>query len=57
MFKPTKQLQSQIEQFLNAVSEAAIVFETGVKKYLEKDEINFKAQFDKIKTIMEEYHD
>jgi predicted phosphate transport protein (TIGR00153 family) len=51
MFKPTKQLESQIEEFLNAVSEGAIVFEQGIKNYLEEDNENFSANLEKIKTL------
>lgn len=48
MFKPTKQLESQIEEFLNSVSEGAIVFEKGVRCYLENDGENFSAYLKKI---------
>jgi predicted phosphate transport protein (TIGR00153 family) len=43
LFKPTKQLESHIEEFLNSVSEGAIVFEQGVKCYIESDPENFSA--------------
>ena len=42
LFKPTKQLESHIEVFLNSVSEGAIVFEQGVKCYIENDSENFR---------------
>jgi predicted phosphate transport protein (TIGR00153 family) len=48
LFKPTKQLESHIEDFLNAVSEGAIVFEQGVKCYIEVDCENFDAHLKKI---------
>jgi predicted phosphate transport protein (TIGR00153 family) len=48
MFKPTKQLESHIDEFLNSVSEGAIVFEEGVRCYLEKDSENFKAHLNNI---------
>jgi len=48
LFKPTKELESNIEQFLNSVSEGAIVFEQGVKCYIENDSENFSAYLKKI---------
>jgi predicted phosphate transport protein (TIGR00153 family) len=48
LFKPTKQLESNIEEFLNSVSEGAIVFEQGVKCYIEKDPENFAAHLNHI---------
>jgi len=47
MFKPTKQLESHIDEFLNSVSEGTIVFEAGVRCYLENDLENFKAHLGK----------
>ena len=41
LFKPTKQLESQIDSFLDAVSQGAIVFKDGVRNYLENDKENF----------------
>jgi len=41
LFKPTKQLESQIDDYLDAVSQGAIVFKQGVKNYLEDDKENF----------------
>jgi predicted phosphate transport protein (TIGR00153 family) len=48
LFKPTKELEANIEQFLNSVSEGAIVFEQGVKCYIEDDSENFSAYLKKI---------
>jgi predicted phosphate transport protein (TIGR00153 family) len=48
LFKPTKQLESNIEEFLNSVSEGAIVFEQAVKCYIENDTENFTAHIAKI---------
>ncbi len=48
LFKPTKQLESNIDEFLNSVSEGAIVFEQGVKCYIENDMENFTAHIQKI---------
>lgn len=47
MFKPTKQLESHIDEFLNSVSEGTIVFEEGVRCYLENDLENFEAHLNK----------
>ena len=41
LFKPTKQLEMQIDEFLDAVSQGAIVFKQGIKNYLEGDNKNF----------------
>ncbi len=48
LFKPTKQLESQIDDFLDAVSQGAIVFEQGVRNYLENDKEDFKQRITKI---------
>jgi len=48
LFKPTRQLESNIEEFLNSVSEGAIVFEQGVKCYVDNDMENFTAHIQKI---------
>ena len=48
LYKPTKQLESQIEEFLNSVSEGAIVFERGVRCYIENDHENFSVYLKKI---------
>lgn len=41
LFKPTKQLESQIDNFLDAVSQGAIVFKQGIQNYLEGDKESF----------------
>jgi len=41
LFKPTKELESQIDSFLDAVSQGAMVFKHGIKNYLEDDKENF----------------
>lgn len=48
LFKPTKQLESYIEEFLNSVSEGSLVFERGINCYLEKDSENFTAHLKNI---------
>ena len=51
LFKPNKQLESHIEEFLNSVSEGAIVFEQGVKCYIENDSVNFSAHLKNINEL------
>ncbi|GEM_PF-16871 len=41
LFKTTKQLELQIDEYLDAVSQGALVFRQGVKNYLDNDEIQF----------------
>lgn len=41
LFKTSKQLESQIDSFLDAVSQGSTVFKLGVKNYLENDHTNF----------------
>ena len=41
LFRPTKQLESQIDDYLDSVSQGGIVFKQGVKEYLEKNTENF----------------
>jgi len=41
LFRPTKQLEMQIDDFLDAVSQGAIVFKQGVKNYLDDDKESF----------------
>ncbi len=42
LFKTTKQLESQIDEFLDAVGEGALVFRHGVDNYLSGDQKSFK---------------
>lgn len=48
LFRATKQLEAQIDDFLNTVNEGALVFKHGVKNYLEKNQDDFK---DRIRNI------
>ena len=41
LFRPTKQLEMQIDEFLDAISQGGIVFKQGIKNYLENDNDNF----------------
>lgn len=48
LFKPTKELEMQIDEFLNSVSQGAIVFNQGIKNYLEGDKENFSDRLESI---------
>jgi len=48
LFKTTKQLESQIDEFLDAVGEGALVFRHGVGAYLEGDQKNFRQRIEMI---------
>jgi len=48
LFKPTKQLESQLDEYLDAVSEGGLVFIQGVKDYLKGDMESFKDRLIKI---------
>ncbi len=48
LFKPTKQLEMQIDEFLDAVSQGAIVFKQGIKNYLEGDKEDFSEKLESI---------
>jgi len=41
LFKTTKELELQIDEFLDSVSRGALVFNQGVKNYLENDQESF----------------
>lgn len=42
LFRRTRALESQIDQFLDAVSEGCLVFEQGVDDYLRGDQVSFE---------------
>jgi len=48
LLKSTKKLEMQIDEFLDAISQGAIVFKLGVKNYLLKDLSNFCEQLKQI---------
>ena len=50
LFRTTKQLEAQIDDFLDAVNQGALVFKHGVKNYLENETDSF---CDRIKKIHE----
>ena len=52
LFKTTKQLESQIDDYLDAVSQGALVFSQAVKNYVENDQVNFKERM-KVMTDLE----
>ncbi|MCI0513049.1 DUF47 family protein [candidate division KSB1 bacterium] len=51
LFKSTKQLEIEIDEFLDAVGQGAIVFKFGVNNYLQKDPANFFEQLKLIATL------
>jgi predicted phosphate transport protein (TIGR00153 family) len=48
LFKTTKELEAQIDEYLDSVSQGALVFKQGVKNYLENDKENFSEQIKSI---------
>ena len=48
LFRTTKELEAQIDEFLDAVSESALVFKLGIKNYLQSESNIFEQR---IKTI------
>lgn len=48
IFKTTKELINEIDEFLDAASQGALVFRSGVKNYLEGDLENFQANLSAI---------
>ena len=48
LFKATKKLEAQIDDFLDAISEAALVFRHGVQNYLDRNEDEFSERIKKI---------
>ncbi len=42
LFKKTKQLEAQVEEFLEAISEGAIVFKLAIKDYLDGETDKFE---------------
>jgi predicted phosphate transport protein (TIGR00153 family) len=48
LFKATKALESQIDEYLDAVSEGILIFREGVKNYLENENESFERRLDSI---------
>jgi len=44
LFKRTKIIEKQIDEFMDAISQGAIVFNKGMKNYLEKDQVKFQTR-------------
>lgn len=51
LFKSTKELEMQIDEFLDAVGQGGIVFTLGVKYYLSKNSENFNEQLKNIGSL------
>ena len=51
LFKQTKELTVQIDAFLDAVSEGALVFRKGVADYLSGDQERFQQRYDTIDAL------
>lgn len=51
LFKSTKQLVMQIDEFLDAISQGSLLFKLGVKNYLEKDNPNFNEHLKSIDSL------
>jgi len=48
LFRATKKLEAQIDEFLDAISEAALVFRHGVQNYLDGNQVEFADRIIKI---------
>lgn len=51
LFKSTRKLESQIDDYLDTVSQGLIVFGEGVRYYLERDSDRFQDQITKIERL------
>lgn len=51
LFKSTKMLETQIDEFLDAVSQGALVFKQGIKSYLENQKVSFEENITSIKDL------
>lgn len=50
-FKRTKQLEDRVDDFLDAISEGAIVFQAGVKDYIHGQKTQFEERINQIKLL------
>ena len=48
LFRATKKLEAQIDDFLDTINEGALVFKLGVKDYLDKNQTEFAERIEKI---------
>ena len=53
LFKTTRELESQIDEFLDSVSEGAIIFRSGLKDYIENNESSFAQRIEVIDRLEE----
>ena len=51
LFKSTKMLETQIDEFLDAVSQGALVFKQGIKSYLENQKVSFEENMTTIRDL------
>lgn len=51
LLKSTKELEIQIDEFLDAVGQGAIVFKLGVKYYIDQNQSNFCEQLKQLSTL------
>ncbi len=51
LFKRTKVLESQIDDFLDAISQSALVFEEGIQSYLEGAHDTFKKHIESVTSL------
>jgi predicted phosphate transport protein (TIGR00153 family) len=51
LFRTTKELELQIDEFLNAVSESALVFKLGIKNYLQSESNIFQQRIKAISAL------
>lgn len=51
LFKATKELESQIEHFLDAVSQGGLLFKLAVKDFLAKDVMNFTERMKRLAVL------
>ncbi len=51
LFKSTKMLEAQIDEFLDAVSQGALVFNQGIRNYLENQKVSFEENMTAIRDL------
>ncbi|NIV94670.1 DUF47 family protein [candidate division KSB1 bacterium] len=51
LFKSTKMLESQIDEFLDAVSQGSLVFKEAIKRYMEDEQDKFAENIRTVKTL------
>ena len=48
LFKSSKSLQASVDEYLNSVSQGVLVFNMGVKNYVDKDKTSFESHLETI---------